>query len=416
MYSASSTTATRRGVPPTALSSPTRRVWSAIRPPTRTATPATASNPSSQLPVRRTLRRVLDHFVVPVADVLPRLQGWCGPARREAIVDERRRVGRVGQLQVHDVGETFLRGGETAGVRLGEPDQAGLDRVHGRLGIDGRLFPWRATIQRSMSLEGQAEAHIRIWPRGGGDRHAHNLEGAAVHHTTVRLLAANPKPTDTGPQGDLVPYAEFERVGEAGLDDHSAVAYPAALGQLGLVDGGRCGVAALCPRPRSTEVLPAQVSSGDAVRLEFHPDERIRPAVVGDAGSVGQRLERGEVGGLTEDRVPAHTGDDVGPGCGLPGALVGLVGNPVQDEPEGQRGRGGHDRQQQERGFCRAPAHVSRGEAADEQEAAHRFSSPVRRARRAARWCRGSAWSPRRRRRRASRSAGRRLQRCGRRG
>jgi hypothetical protein len=305
-------------------------------------------------------RRVLDHLVVPVADVLPRLQGWCGPARREAIVDERRRVGRVGQLQVHDVGEIFLRGGETAGVRLGEPDQAGLDRLHGRLGIDGRLFPWRATTQLVHGLEhlgaGQAVAHIRIWPRGGGDRHADNLERAAVGHTTVWLLAANHEPTYTCPQGDFVPDAEFERVGEAGFDDHSAVAYPAALAQLGLVDRGRCGVAALCPHPRSTQVLPAQVSSGDAVRLEFHPEERVRPAVVGDAGSVGQRLERGEVGGLTEERIPSHTGHDVGPACGRPGALVGLVGHPVQDEPECDRGRGSHDRQQKERGFCGAPA------------------------------------------------------------
>ena len=52
-YSASSTAATRLGVPPTALSSPTRRVWSAIRPPTSTATLATASRPSSQAPISR---------------------------------------------------------------------------------------------------------------------------------------------------------------------------------------------------------------------------------------------------------------------------------------------------------------------------------------------------------------------------
>ena len=104
------------------------------------------------------------------------------------------------------------------------------------------------------SGQDMAEAHIRIRPRGGGDRHARNLERAAVRHTTVWPLAANHEPTHTGPQGDLVPYAELERVGEAGLDDHSAVAYPAALGQLGLVDRGRCGVAALCPHPRSAEV------------------------------------------------------------------------------------------------------------------------------------------------------------------
>src|SRR5665213_347045 len=53
--SSSSTTATIRGVPPTALSKPTRRVCSAIRPPTRTATLAIAKRASSQLPVERTV-------------------------------------------------------------------------------------------------------------------------------------------------------------------------------------------------------------------------------------------------------------------------------------------------------------------------------------------------------------------------
>ena len=50
MCSTSSTTATNRGVPPTALSRPTRRVCSAIRPPTSTTTLAIASMASSQLP------------------------------------------------------------------------------------------------------------------------------------------------------------------------------------------------------------------------------------------------------------------------------------------------------------------------------------------------------------------------------
>ena len=47
--------ATRPGVLPTALSSPTRRLSTAIRLPTSTATLATASRPSSQLPISRTL-------------------------------------------------------------------------------------------------------------------------------------------------------------------------------------------------------------------------------------------------------------------------------------------------------------------------------------------------------------------------
>ena len=41
--------ATRPGVAPTALSRPTRRIWSATRPATSTATLATASRHSSQL-------------------------------------------------------------------------------------------------------------------------------------------------------------------------------------------------------------------------------------------------------------------------------------------------------------------------------------------------------------------------------
>ena len=36
---------------------------------------------------------------------------------------------------------------------------------------------------------------------------------------------------------------------------------------LGLVDRGRCGVPALCPHPRSAELLPAHLSSGEALRF-----------------------------------------------------------------------------------------------------------------------------------------------------
>ena len=50
-YSASRTAATSSGVPPTALSSPTRRAWSAILPPTSTATLAMARIPSSELKI-----------------------------------------------------------------------------------------------------------------------------------------------------------------------------------------------------------------------------------------------------------------------------------------------------------------------------------------------------------------------------
>jgi deazaflavin-dependent oxidoreductase (nitroreductase family) len=48
----------RARVPPTALSSPTRRTWSAIRPPTSTVMQASASRPSSTLPSSKAFRMV----------------------------------------------------------------------------------------------------------------------------------------------------------------------------------------------------------------------------------------------------------------------------------------------------------------------------------------------------------------------
>ena len=53
-FSASNTAPTKAGVPPTAFSSPTRRVCSAMRPPTSTAMLATESIASSQVASRRT--------------------------------------------------------------------------------------------------------------------------------------------------------------------------------------------------------------------------------------------------------------------------------------------------------------------------------------------------------------------------
>ncbi len=170
-YSASSTTATRRGVPPTALSSPTRRVWSAMRPPTSTATLAAASNPSSQLPIRRTSSRTCAASSWPCADALPCLQDRGARVeergvvrrRREVSVDERRRVGRVRQLQVHDVGHGFLCRGETAGVRLGEPDQAGLDRR--RPESDRCRRPHPAAAPPAAGPQPAQPRSPRPWPR-----------------------------------------------------------------------------------------------------------------------------------------------------------------------------------------------------------------------------------------------------------
>ena len=139
-YSASSTTATRRGVPPTALSSPTRRVWSAIRPPTSTATLAAASR--SEQPAadpRGPLLVLAPKLVVLIADVQRRLQDQCarvvdGSGRRRTPA---RRPGPPASGSRHRTGVPLP--GRAADVRLGEPDQAGLDRlVHE--GHDRRLL------------------------------------------------------------------------------------------------------------------------------------------------------------------------------------------------------------------------------------------------------------------------------------
>ena len=228
------------------------------------------------------------------------------------LVDEGRGCGRVGQLLMEKVGEGFLLWGEAQGVRLAEPDQAGG------------------------YAEGKA-GHLRIRRRGGGDRDTGDPERPAV-------------------QGDPIAGADAERVGERGLDHHAAAAQPAALSQLGLVDRGRCGVAALYPRVQRV-----------AVCLELGPDDRIRSAVTGDAGSVGQRLQAGEVGGHAAVGGRGDACDHVGPGRGRSRGLVWLARGLAQAKPERQRrGRGGN-RQEEERGLRRAAAQVARGEAADEQ-------------------------------------------------
>jgi hypothetical protein len=72
-FSTRKVAATRFGVPPTAFKSPTRRVPSARRPPTRTATLASASRPSSVVPVKSTAwslrRKLLSWSAVTVHEV-----------------------------------------------------------------------------------------------------------------------------------------------------------------------------------------------------------------------------------------------------------------------------------------------------------------------------------------------------------
>ena len=125
-YSARSTEATRLRVAPTALRSPTRRIWSAIRLPTRTARLATASRPSSQPPVSSARRwfstRLALCSLISCQEVPTGAGGWL-----RVRFDESRGCGRVGQLQVQGVRERASLRVEAPDIRPGEPDQAGGD-------------------------------------------------------------------------------------------------------------------------------------------------------------------------------------------------------------------------------------------------------------------------------------------------
>ena len=318
---------------------------------------------------------VSHHVGARIADPLPGLQHRAvrtgGARERGVLVDEGRGCGRVGQLQVQDVGQRLRLWREAPRIRLREPHQA------------GRL------------AQAAQAGQLRIRRRGGGDRDAGDLEPPAL-------------------QRDRIAGANAERVGEGGLDHHAAVSDPAALGEPRLVDRGPCGVAPLGLHGNGAPVGP-----------QGGPDDRVRSAVADDARSLGQRLQPGAIGGPVAEHGrlagPAadhgrhDAGHHVGPGRRLPRALIGLADHAVQDEPERQRARGRRDGQQQECGFDRPPAQVAHGEAPREHDPAHPLSPPVRQARRAVR-SRGSVGSPRRRCRRASRSAGRRWPRSARRG
>src|SRR5829696_3023788 len=116
----------------------------------------------------------------------------------------------------------------------------------------------------------------------------------------------------------------------------------------------------------------------------------VRPDAWSDAGSAGQLLEAGKLGRLVEDglgavggwraRMRPGAGDHVGSVGRLPGALVRVAGRVAQDEPERQRRGRRHEGDQQKRGLDPAPPEVTQGEAAHEQDAAHRpqSSSPTR--------------------------------------
>jgi hypothetical protein len=137
---------------------------------------------------------MVDHL--PRDDVQP--AGVVGVAARVGPVGELLRIRRVGQLQVQDVSERILAGRQALRVRRRHPDQS-------------RVGPLRASLKEPDAVDRE----------GGGDRHSRDRERPAV-------------------QGDPVAGVNAERGREAALDHHRAGAYPAALGQFGLIDRGRC--------------------------------------------------------------------------------------------------------------------------------------------------------------------------------
>src|SRR5918992_4204325 len=346
-----------------------------------------------------------------------------------AFAEHATRTLRAVEDAADSVGElTALRSGTVAVGIFGEPSAWRVDELVAaflrcRPDVSVRLVGRNSSAIVERVQRGELEAGIVLLPIDDDKLDVRPIVRDEVLYVsaspertrrppTIERLAATPLVFYDAESGDQDPIrrdpiagADAERVGEGGLDHHAALAQPAALGQLGLVDGGRCGVAALYPGVQRV-----------AVCLELGPGDRVRSAVTGDAGSAYQCLQAGEVGGHAAVRGRGDACDHIGPGRRGSRGLVWLARGLAQAKPERQRRGRGRDRQEEERGLRRAPAQVSRGEAADEQEAAHGFSPRVRPARRVPRCCRGSAGSPRRRRRRAWRSAGRRWPQSGRRG
>ena len=211
-------------------------------------------------------------------------------------------------------------------------------------------------------------------------------------------------------QRDPVADADAERVGEGPLEHHAAGAHPGALGHLGLVDRGRRRVAALPPRPAGGP--PARAATVDA--------DREGPTVPGDPGGVRQRSASVRIwpraGRPGRRSSRGELGHDVRARGRGPGLLVRA----------GRSRRAGRARGSAWRWRRRSPAAAARTgpggaggrgrPAGNEQDRAHGVSPPARRARRGCPWCRRSAGSRPRTPRRASRSAGRRWPRSGRRG
>ena len=200
-FSASSTSATRPGVPPTALSSPVRLVCSVIRPPASTATLAMCEQAREQGAGRQYLLLVLDEQAVGGGDLLPR-----DDLRRDRgrivvhRVPGRERPRRRGvlELQVQQVGGRLAaaeRPDERRGVSLGDPGHAGA-------AVD------LLRVQREAALAADvAQVRVRRLGRGHGD--ARHGKRASVHR-------------------DPVADADAERVGECALEHDPARPHPAA--------------------------------------------------------------------------------------------------------------------------------------------------------------------------------------------
>ena len=214
----------------------------------------------------------------------------------------------ISEPQVQVVGQGVGRRGQAASVRLGEPDQAG---------VEGR----RPAIQGPAAA---VEAHLREHRYRRRDRDS---------------VDAEPPPVQT----EVVADADAERVGEGALYNHPARAHPR------LVHG--------CPR-----LVPSlrHRFGRDAVRTQDRPGDRVRAAVRGHAGSVLQCREAS--GGGLRVWVADAARHHVWPGGRRLSLRVRLADHSVQDQPEHESAGGRGDHEQQQRRLDGPTPHVTQRE------------------------------------------------------
>ena len=234
--------------------------------------------------------------------------------------------GRIGELQVERVAESAAGdGGELLSGCAGHPDEARFGEPR-RMGVGVE----RRRLERSGDgdpddLEGRADRPQ--WPG------ARARPSAGTPDRTRPSTRTEPTSGQVV-QTDAVPDLETEKVGEAALDDHAAVAHPMAGGELRLVDR------------RGGEIPPfghhwIGVSVDDEVR---HRDQ-VRPARGDDARCV---LEVAELRG--KSRL-LDGSDDVRPGGCRSGRRVRRARHAVQGEGNCERGRRGGDRDEEQQRF-----------------------------------------------------------------